>query len=389
MGKRRGEVIAAVEVTILIFLITLGMIGYILLLPEEERAALLGQEATNGEEQQTATEVLLSEVPGEVTSTKSSTQTRSLEPMRLYSTTESTTETLVSSLTVSRNIIQNNYKAITFDVENLNDLESLGLLFLITESKGEMTVELNGHMIFEGELTSNDLPLDLPVSYLQEKDNVMKISANFPGWQIFSANYYLLQDVQLLEGYTVADTTSTRTFSIDNSEDVTSATLSYFLTCNNDLDGILTISLNNREVFSDQIFCEYLDERKLELREDYLGSLNTLKFEVTEGDYNIEEATVALKTKNRDFPKFSFDIDPDLYEEILSGEKEVYLKLSFGDETLEKKSTVTVQEFSFGFDTESGSYEKKITAYLDEGVNTISVQPENNFEIDNLKVYVL
>jgi len=170
---------------------------------------------------------------------------------------------------------------------------------------------------------------------------------------------------------------------------VTSATLSYFLTCNNDLDGILTISLNNREVFSDQIFCEYLDERKLELREDYLGSLNTLKFEVTEGDYNIEEATVALKTKNRDFPKFSFDIDPDLYEEILSGEKEVYLKLSFGDETLEKKSTVTVQEFSFGFDTESGSYEKKITAYLDEGVNTISVQPENNFEIDNLKVYVL
>lgn len=387
--NKKGELVAAVDVTILVFLIALGMIGYILLLPEQERTALLGQEAVSGAEEQAATETLLSEVPGEVSSVKSTTQTRSLESMRLYSTTEETSEKLASSLTVSRNIIQNNYKAITFDIDNLDALDSLAVTFLVTESKGDLKVELNDHIIFDGALKSSDLPLDLPVSYLKDEDNVLKLNTDLPGWNIFSAHYYLLQDVELLEGYDVANTASSRTFSVEDASDVTSATLTYFITCNRDKHGVLTITLNNHEVFSDQVFCEYEDQRQLELNTDYLGAINTIKFEVTEGDYNIDEGEVTVKTKNKDFPKFSFDVDPDLYQEILAGDKEVYLKLSFGDETSEKKSALTVQDYSFGFDTDEDSYQKRITAYVDEGVNTISVQPENDFVLDNVKVYVV
>lgn len=385
-GKRAQS---AVEVSVLIFLIAVAMVGYIILLPQEDRQELLGGDIA-GEEtdsEDVSGKTLLSESPGEVSSTKSSTQIRSLEPIRLYSTTESTRKSLASSLSVSRNILQNNYKTISFDIDDLETLEGLQVLFLISESKGDLFIELNGELIYEGELSSNELPLELPIDNLQESNNVLKLSTDF-SWNVFNPNYYLLQDIQLLQDYTVADTSAARTFSTDDPSEVTSATLNYFITCNADDAGILTITLNTREVFSDRIFCEYLNERELSLDEDYLQTNNNLKFEVTEGDYNIEELEVSIKSKTKDYPRFSFDIDSDLYDEIASGEKDVYLKMSFADASSEKSGTIYIQEYSFSFDTESDSYEKKISSYIDDGANTLTLQPTADFEIDNLKVYV-
>lgn len=388
MRGKRGQ--SAVEVSVLIFLIAVGMVGYIILLPAEEREALLGETATTtttAAGEAVTGKVLLSESPGEVGPAQSTTQTRLLEPIRLYSTTESNSKSLASSLSISRNILQNNYKTITFDVDNLNELEKMSLLFLISESKGDLSVTLNDNLVFEGELTSNDLPLELPVDYLVETDNKLTLSSDLSAF-LFVPHYYLLQDIQLIQDFTVADTSSSRTFSVDDPGEVTSATLTYFITCNADEDGILTISLNNREVFSDRVFCEYLNERELGLDEDFLQNTNTLKFEITQGDYNVEEVAIAIKSKSKDYPTFSFDIESDLFEEIAAGTKEVYLKMSFSDDTSEKQATVLVQDYSFNFDTESDTYEKKITSYIDDGSNRITIQPSSSFEIDNVQVYV-
>src|SRR3989344_869084 len=368
-GKRAQS---AVEVSVLIFLIAVAMVGYIILLPQEDRAELLGESTVDGSSDGSSGTTLLSESPGKVSSTKSTTQSRSLEPLRLYSTTESTSKSLASSLSVSRNILQNNYKSITFDIENLETLEGLQVLFLISESKGKMTVTLNDEIVYEGKLTTNELPLELPLDALRAEDNELKLSTNL-AWNIFSPNYYLLQDVQLLQDYTVSDTSATRTFSLEDPSEVNNAILNYFITCNADENGILTI---------------YLNERELSLDEDYLQTSNTLKFEVTEGDYNIEELDVSIKSKKKDYPSFTFDLDSDLYNEIIAGEKDVYLKMSFADAISEKSGSILVQEYSFNFDTESDSYEKKISTYIDDGANTITLEPTADFEIDNLKVYV-
>lgn len=385
-GKRAQS---AVEVSVLVFLIAVAMVGYIILLPQEDRTELLGETTADEDSdlEDNAKKTLLSESPGMVSSTKSSTQVRSLEPIRLYSTTESTRKSLASSLSVSRNVLLNNYKSVSFDIDNLESLEKLQLLFLISESKGDILIELNDELIYEGELTSNELPLELPLDNIKEEGNKLTLSTDF-SWNIFAPNYYLLQDIQLLQDYTVADTSAARTFSVEDPSEVSSALLTYFVTCNSDDGGILTISLNAREVFSDRIFCEYLNERELSLDEDYLQTNNNLKFEVTEGDYNIEELEVAIKSTSKDYPSFSFDIDSDLYNEIVSGEKDVYLKMTFADAISEKSGTIYVQEYSFNFDTESDSYEKKISSYIDDGANTITLQPTANFEIDNFKVYV-
>ena len=149
----------------------------------------------------------------------------------------------------------------------------------------------------------------------------------------------------------------------------------------------MTIYLNNRQVFSDLIFCEYLEERELVLDADYLSNYNSLKFEIDEGDYSLDEIELEISTKGLNYPSYSFDIDSDLYDDIEAGEKEVYLELSFGDDTSDKTATVYVQDYSFTFDTDDDEYQKKITSYIDNGVNVINIVPSRSFEVDNLKVY--
>ena len=274
-----------------------------------------------------------------------------------------------------------------FDIDNLEELEELELLFFVSEYKGDLRIKLNEQLVYDGELNSADLPITLPIDSLVSEGNVIEFSTDF-SWNIFSPNYYLLQDIKLIQDYLVEDKYTTRTFSIDSPDDISSVVLNYFITCNSNENGILTISMNNREMFSDRIFCEYLNKRELSLDEDYIATSNTLKFEITEGDYNIEEIQITEKTRAQDYPSFSFDLDNDLYQEIASGEKDIYLKLTFDYDTSDKEATIYVQDYSFDFNTDASSYERKISTYVDDGANTITIEPLESFKITNLKVYV-
>lgn len=379
---------SAIEVTVIVLILAIGMVGYVILLPEDVRNELLDDSATSSSDSDDVDgEVLLSESPGYVSPSKSSSHTRSLEPIRLYSTTESNIKTLISSITVSKSIIGNNYKSIKFDIDNLEELEELELLFFVSEYKGDLRIKLNEQLVYDGELNSADLPITLPIDSLVSEGNVIEFSTDF-SWNIFSPNYYLLQDIKLIQDYLVEDKSTTRTFSIDSPDDISSVVLNYFITCNSNENGILTISMNNREMFSDRIFCEYLNKRELSLEEDYIAISNTLKFEITEGDYNIEEIQITEKTRAQDYPSFSFDLDNDLYQEIASGEKDIYLKLTFDDDTSDKEATIYVQDYSFDFNTDASSYERKISTYVDDGANTITIESLESFKITNLKVYV-
>ncbi|MBI5797650.1 hypothetical protein HZA98_01960, partial [Candidatus Woesearchaeota archaeon] len=185
-----------------------------------------------------------------------------------------------------------------------------------------------------------------------------------------------------------ADTSATRTFTVDDASQISSATLTYYITCNSDEKGVLTISMNDQEAFADRVFCQYLDQRELNLDVASLKDSNNLKFEITKGDYNIEEAMITLKTKQKDYPKFTFDISSNDFKAIQAGTKDLYLQMTFSPDSGEKRAAVLIQGNSFNFDTEADTYERKISSYIDDGANTITLEPSTSFIIDNLKVYV-
>lgn len=387
MKNRKGEGDAVESISIFILLMGIFIIGYVILIPPAERDTLLDTNPDlEDSEDSSISETLLSESPGMIYSQERETLTQSLNSMHLYSKEEEQIESLATTLTVSRNIFVNNYKNVIFTLDDLTKVEDLDLLFSIKESNGPIIIKINEHEIFSGDLRNNNLPLNIPKGYLLEGENKITFKSTFP-WTLIINNYYILQNVNLIKNLELTNIESTRTFYIDEPEDVKKAELTYFVFCNKDDNGELTILLNNHEVFSDPVFCNYWDERELILDSQYLTTRNELRFIINKGDYNLDEVEIEIFLKDSDYPTFGFEIDDEIWDEILDG-AEIELQMTFENAENLKKGSIVVQEETFNFNTLAEEYNKEITSMVDNGYNLIKIQPENNFELVNLKVVV-
>jgi len=390
MNNKKGQADGG-AVYILILLMAFFILIYVILLPPGEREELLNitssTDAATGEAP--AKTVVLSESPGKVYSFTSNLQTINIEPIHVYSRDESTSFTLIKSMTVSRNLLKDNFKTVLFDLTDLSELKEVKLFFLITESKGPMTIYLNGKLLYEGLLTSSQMPLELPLANLQEKNRLEFYSAS-PGIRVFSSNYYIMQDVQLIKTLKVEKTQASRAFFVseDIGDKLSRATLSYFVTCNQiKQNPMLTITLNSREIFKDTVFCEYLEERSIPLTRTSLNAYgrNKLDVSIDNGDINIDEVKVKAELNKAVFPTYTFDVSSGLWTKLQSGDSKLYLRMKFPD-TSHKRAKLFVQGEQFNMDTSATSYEKDISAMIDNGANSIKVEPSNNFEMLNLMI---
>ena len=389
MVNKRGQ--AAYEASILIVIIALLLLVYIILLPPAEREALLADEegsTTSATSEPPASKVLLSESPGKVYSYTTNKQNINIEPVRVFSKIEAESASLVKSLTVSRNLLKNNFKEVLFDVKDMDKLDSAKLLFLIKESKGSLTITLNDNLVYEGELDSSQLPIELPKSYLKATGNVLRLESESTGWRLFSSNYYLLQDLNLVKSLNIKNSRSVRNFLMDVEEQkIRSGKLLYFISCNDNENGQLTISLNNRQVFKDLVFCEYQDEREIPISKDLfsLSGSNTLTFEIDSGDYSIDPVKLTVELARSTYPTYNFEVDSRLWDDIQDGNAKVTLKLGLGEGR--KKASLVIQGETLSMDTSASVYERDITSLVENGANSIKIIPENNFDISSLKVY--
>ncbi len=382
--KRRGAIEA--EASVLIVLLALFIILYVILLPPEEREALIGTTETGVSEAEYAQQTnLLTEYPGRVYPSTKTSQTLSLSPIHLYSKTESLAMPLASSLKISRNII--NFKTVYFDLKDTSKIKDADLLFMITESEGGIAIKINGHTIYEGELSSPELPIKIPSAYLKEGQNALTFESDFAF--VFS-NFYLLQDIQIILTNLEANTESERTFYIEEPAVLRKAKLTYYITCNNNENDLLSIYLNNLRIFSDEMFCEYPEQRELLLDPDEIIEENTLIFGVgtetspARGDYNLDEIKLSIGFSKADYPSYSFESTQEQIEQAGT----VILKMEFADSSSSKKADISVNGYTFSMDTSGSEYNKDIKNYISIGKNTIRIVPENSFEIASLAVYI-
>lgn len=389
MKAKRGQ--AAYETSIFIVIIALLLLVYIILLPPAEREKLLTDDGTsplNSNVETSNAKVLLSESPGKVYSYTTNKQNINVEPVHVFSKTEANNIQLVKSLTISRNLLKNNFKEVLFDMKDLNKLDSAKLLFLIRESKGSITITLNDALVYEGELDSSQLPIELPLSYLKETGNVLRLESASPSWRVFSSNYYLLQDLTLAKNVNIKNNRALRSFMMNAEEQkIKSAKLLYFISCNSNENGQLTISLNNRQVYKDLVFCQYQDEREIPLSKDLfsLTGSNTLMFEIDSGDYSIDPLKLSVELARSSYPTYSFEVDSDLWKRINDKDAKVMLKLNLGEGR--KKAVFLIQGETVSMDTSAATYERDITSLVENGANSIKVMPDTNFDITSLKVY--
>ena len=169
MIGKRGQKIESPTVHVAIFVLVLGliMVGYLILLPESEREKVLGtgeeyyhEGSEDGEELDE--EVMLSVSPGSVYPYSKEVEEKSLASINLYSTTKTDPIMLADRVVVTKSLLVNKYKELYFDVDNLADLESLGLFFNTGEASGDLIVIINNNEVYSGRVRGGDLPITIP-----------------------------------------------------------------------------------------------------------------------------------------------------------------------------------------------------------------------------------
>ncbi len=388
--KNKGQ--GSLEISILIILISLFILVYIILLPPAERESLLNETSSNvvTSEDTVALSTILSVSPGKVYPYSKNVQTYNLEPVHIFTKLDKQTTMLVKALTVSRNLLKDNYKNVIFSLDNLDNLGDLQLFMLIDDSKGRLKIKLNDRLVYQGFLTADQLPITLPKEYLR-KSNKLEFSVELGG--IFSSTYYVFKDISLIKDVETKSTSAERMFYVDMDKhnSIKSAKLYYWLTCNAlEPRGILSIKLNNHLVLKDTVFCNYDGEINVPLDKTLFkqDGRNKIKFEIDKGDYNLDQVRVVTELTESVYPGYAFDVTPELKNDLKSGNKKLILKMSFADDASRKRSRIYVQGKSFTLDTRNGDYAWNIGSLVDAGSNYIKIIPLTKFEITNLKIKV-
>lgn len=374
-------------------LFALFLLIYILLLPPGEREEMLNltsgdSESEIGEEGYTGgiVEILVSESPGLVEPSEEETRERDITSISLFTNVETETETLSNTFSISRSSFSNKYQELSFSLKDVANINEVGLLFYIKESKGDLIIRLNDKEIYSGKVSSADLPIELPVSYLRES-NTLYLACSSPGWKVLTNNKYNLRDVKLVKRYNVENKKEIRAVTITSSEksSLDTSTLRYFINCMADEKGLMNIIFNRRPIHTGFIVCDG-KERELEIPAEYFVSgRNVFEFNIDKGDYTIEQIKLVNELEEA-YPKFEFFVESDEYSDIKKKDKELKLHFDFADDTTKKKAYIWVSGESFKMDTLTDDKTYDISKYINSGENYVKIVPQTGFEIISLKI---
>ncbi len=441
MFKKRGK--TAANVATLVLLIGLFIIFYVLLIPEESRKELLGEDFTKGNVPlpgygvTPSGKVLLTSSPGKVYALEKGQQVIPLTAARLYVRAEDDKIDLADKVSLSKGLFSEDIKTLYFKLDNPQSIDNLNLFFFIQEPLN-LYIEFNGNRIFEGNLESADLPVKLPVKFAR-KDNTLKIG--------LTGTYILTKTVQLSslavkKSFVVENRFTSRNFVLSASDraGLRAAHLEYFINCMsiNPLNqGEASVSLNGRVLFSDNVVCD-TGPRVLTLDlNDIKSGTNALSFEISKGDYSFESMAVVLDISEKFYPQYSFDISDDDYDSVsgkcdssdydscsyacgkdctagcraysnykrcydqcfdscesecfgsyCTGAKKLILQLEFPNSKDRKIASITVNRDVINLDTTKDVFFRDISSSVNRGANYIKIIPKNDFEVKTLIVSI-
>lgn len=373
MNKRGAVSSETSHVAIVIVVIALLILVYFVLLPEEDKSKLLGEEGKTGE-----ISIILSETPGHVYPYSSETEEKKIASVNLYSQVKTAAQDLVTRAHVTRNIFTGQTKTIDFVLEDLSRIKSLGLLFNIIKAKGDLIVILNDEEVFRGSIVTGDLPIDLPLSLLKV-NNQLEIKVSNPSWKFLSTNSYDLKDVQLIKSYSMENKFENRDFIIYDREKVKKAELEFYVNCMdiNVEQGLLGIEINGVSLLTGKVSC-VTDRIKLDIDKDNLrNGQNVLTFKIDKGNYVFESIILNLNLEKEYYPEYYFAVDKK--------EGDYELNMDFSESEV-KRAAIMVNGNELTLASEDMDYSKEITDFIVEGENHIKIIAKNEFTITNLEI---
>ena len=368
------------NVAVLVFLIALFMVVYIMLIPEKDRNALLGENATSPSSSKTNSySVILLQSPGKMQDFTGEEFTEELGSINLGIISEPETQTLSSRFEVSKYLFSTKSQDFAFNIGDLGSLESASLFFTVQESKGDLSIELNDNVIFSS-VASGLTQVELPLTYLQ-LSNKLRFSVS----SSISRNYYKISDLRLRKSFQIINDKKTIPIELSEAEDG-DGVLSYSVYCNQkNSNGRLRIFLNKEEISNEYLGC-YNQNKELEISSSKLKTgTNEFLFEIDKGDYLLNTINLKIKSENEGKVMFKFSIPKEQYNSILNSGKDIVLNLEFNSPG-KKSMDININNNKFTVSTEDLSYKKLINNMIKESNNFIEISPGTEFDLVELRI---
>ena len=386
---KRGAVVESetIHVTGLIILIAILIVIYMFLIPPEARKDILDggeiDEDSGTTDRESGGKNYVLESPGVLFSETEETDQIKFPSVNLFSKNVQKVTTLASSVFVSRSLLNDEFRDLSFKLDNSENINKLRLFFNIIDSKGDLLIYLNGKLVFKGKPSTQTMPLEIPTSNL-DAENTLRIAASSPTWRFLSVNKFELKDLRLIREEISENKKELRSFSIDKDK-IKTVELNYFINCLRDTDnqGLLKIFLNDFNVHLGQVICD-AEEQVIDVPEEYFeDGQNMMTFEKDFGDFIIEQIALEIELEGQKAPTYFFDVD----EEDLDEEFSITLDLVPNEDDERSSATILINSERITLDTERNIFSKDISAFIEEGENFVKIIPRNEFEIISLEVF--
>lgn len=378
------------NVAVIIIIIALFMVLYLLFVPPEVRDELLGESSTSGSSSSSSSErkELLAESPGILYPTKTQVGVHDIANMNLFLKTQPKLIDLAQNLNVKASLFSRSSPRIRFSISSLSDTIKANLFFNVAKFDGELRIKVNGNTIYTEEITSPGIKIiEIPKSYLQNNNEVeFSVSSGF-----FSSNVYVLENIGVKQEFQFKNSEELRTFVLSESErrNLESATISYKQYCNEPLENSLTkfqIFLNHKSAFEKQVSCLNIDESANIDPKLFVEGSNTLSFNVGDGSFIFSDIELRTKSKEADFPSYSFTISPETYDKIKNNEIKINLKFLLDNNQFNKNARLQINNNEYIMRTDSNEFTLDLKEYIIQGTNFLKIIPTNTFNLAGLKV---
>lgn len=375
----------------LIGIITLLVIFYIVFLPPAERAKLLEEgEAGVGNVSSVKGGVLLDERVGFLSAVSEREVVHPVPNVVLEDVSSANVLLEFPSFVVSRGWFGKKSKIVSLELDDPERLGNVLVVFSLGQRRGVLGITVNGKSVFEGLLESaTPAPVSVPVALLR-KHNVVEVEAEGVGFwllpRIFEVkDFKVVADVRESERLEASHIVALSQGEVEN---LGKGALRFFAVCDEKKVGVLSVLINDRQVFRAVPDCGSANQQEL-FKEDVVEGKNIVSFVLDKGSARLEQISLKNELKKpTPFIQF-FQVSDKENDALKRKQLRAKLRLEFVDDGVQKQVELNVNSRKFVVDQRTALFERDVSDVLKAGNNVVSLTALSDVKITSLKIVLV
>ena len=391
-STKRGQ--SAAGAAVLIAIIAALIVGFVILIPPQERAKLLDEGTTNDTTvvPGLVEKKLLDVSPGRIDYLTEKEVEHPIPVVNIYAKTEGKILAQKNVAYAKKGIFSEQTDVLTVVVPDLAHTEHMLLSLDVKEAEGKLIVLFNGEKVFNDEVGSGSLaPISIPQNLLKE-ENTIAFAVSSPGLAFWRTNEISLDTIKVVADVTSVEAQSSRNvFLVSETErkNLDKVTLQFQPSCDFNKAGLLEVSINGKKVYSSVPDCD-LNIISIEFAPEALNQgENEVVFRTEKGDYLLTHILIKSELKGVEFPTYYFDLSYEEYRSVVDEDKRVRLTMNFVDVVARKFGDLEINGHKQYFDTKEVSYVLDLSDDVVQGTNSVKIKPRKTLEVRELRVDLL